>query len=404
MKHREIYEQKIVKYINTPFIKVITGMRRSGKTYFMRKIQQILQTKFSVLKNQIAYIDKENTIDFDKIRDYQDLIEYIEAFFKNISGKKYLLIDEVQEIKDWEKAVRAYGSKEDFDVYITGSNASLLSGELATFLTGRFIEFPIAPLTFKEFLSFRSQQNTAPDVRQEFSLFMKYGGLPGLHATDFSQDSIKNYLDGVFYSIVFRDIASRYHIRNQKVLVDIFHYLSENIGNVFSTTKTVNILKNEKLSVSVPTLKEYLYYFEDAFLLNKVKRYDLKGKKILEFYEKYYLEDLGLRSFFVGFETRDTGRIIENIVFLELKARGYDIAIGKTQDMEIDFVATKNGKTTLIQICYDITNAQTKAREIKPLIKNQFVAEKLILTMSEFEGEMIEGIPHQFLIDWLLGK
>ena len=401
MYPRKEYEEKIKKYLNTPFIKVITGMRRSGKTYFMRDIQRILKNEYQVSPHQILYIDKEDRAKFDDIKNYKDCIEYIEQYFSEISQKKYIFIDEVQEIEQWEHAIRTYGGKEDFDVYITGSNASLLSGELSTHLTGRYIEFAIHPLCFSEFVEFRKQTNRYTEIRKEFSFFMKYGGLPGIHATDFSDDSIKNYVSGVFHSIVLKDIVSRYKIRNPKVLIDVFHYLSENIGNVFSTKKTINILKNEKINISIPTLKEYLFYFEDAFLLNQVKRYDLKGKKILEFFEKYYLEDLGLRSFFLGYESRDTGRVLENIVFLELKKRGFDVAIGKISDLEIDFIATKNGEKTCIQVCYDITNNQTKAREVKSLIKDQSASKKLIISMSEFEGDLIEGIPHKFAIDWL---
>ncbi len=402
MYPRKEYEKKIKKYLNTPFIKVITGMRRSGKTYFMRDIQRILKNEYHVKDNQILYIDKEDKSKFDDIKNYKNCIDYIEAYFSEISKKKYIFIDEVQEIEQWEHAIRTYGGKENFDVYITGSNASLLSGELSTYLTGRYIEFPIHPLSFSEFVEFRKQSNRYTEIRKEFSLFMKYGGLPGLHATDFSDDSIKNYISGVFHSIVFKDIVSRYKIRNPKILTDIFHYLSENIGNIFSTKKTINILKNEKINISIPTLKEYLFYFEDAFLLNQVKRYDVKGKKILEFFEKYYLEDLGLRSFFLGYETRDTGRVLENIIFLELKKRGFDVFIGKISDLEIDFIASKNGEKTSIQVCYDITNSQTKAREVQSLLKEQSASKKLIISMSEFEGELIEGIPHQFAIDWLL--
>lgn len=403
MQIRHRYHGIIKKNINTPFIKVFTGMRRSGKTYLMRELKDVLLPLQGIDPSQILYIDKEDRVRFDHIKTYTDLIVHAEKYFSTISKKKYLLIDEVQEIENWEHAIRSYGGNNDFDVYITGSNASLLSGELATFLSGRYIEISVHPLTFFEFLDFRRAKNKTLDIRKEFSFFMKYGGLPGIHSTDFSDESIKNYMSGVFDSIVFRDIVSRYQVRNPKILSDLFYFLSDNIGNIFSTQSTIDFLKKEKIDISFPTLKEYLFYFENAFLVNAIKRFDVKGKKILEFFEKYYLEDIGLRSFFLGYESRDVGRVLENIVFLELKARGYSVYIGKITDKEVDFVATKNSITTLIQVAYDITSEETKKRELAPL-RSFPLHQKLLLSMNEFEGEVIDDIPHRFVIDWLLEK
>lgn len=242
------------------------------------------------------------------------------------------------------------------------------------------------------------------DIRKEFLLFMKYGGLPGIHAFNFSDENIKNYISGVFDSIIFRDIVSRYKIRNPKILTNIFHFLCDTIGNIFPPQKILFSLQQEKIEIAFSTFKEYLFFFEDAFLVHQVKRFDVKREKILEFLEKYYLQEIGMRSYFIGYEARDVGRILENIVFLELQFRGYDVKIGKLNDKEIDFIATKNGITTLLQVSYDITVEETKRRELAPLQADVSARKKILLSMSEFEGEVIEDIPHQFLIDWLLNN
>lgn len=399
MNTRIFTEERIRGLMGTPLVKVVTGMRRTGKTFFLRRLQNILQNEKGVPPENIFFMNKED-LAFDAITTYTEAHNAITTAFQKVSGKKYIFIDEVQEIKEWEKVVRHYGGQEEYEVFITGSNASLLSGELASVLTGRFVEIPIFSLTFHEFLLFRGEKQGPRE--EEFSLFLRYGGLPGIHTMELSDDNVRSYLSGVFHSIVFRDIVERFEVRQTSLLKNILYYIVENIGNIVSSKKISSFLENEKIKLSMATVREYLDFFQNAFLLRKVKRYDLKGKKVLELYEKYYVEDIGIRSLFLGFEERDTGRLLENIVFLELQARGYTISIGKRYNTEIDFLAEKNGEKQLIQVAYSLTDPATKERELRPLLQEKSPFLKLILSMSRFEGDYIEGIRHKYLLDWLL--
>lgn len=399
---RPTYEKKIKKLINTSVIKVITGMRRTGKTFFLQRIQEILQDEYGVEKKNICSINKEDRA-FKNIVDAVSFEEYIESYFTNQKGKKYIFVDEVQEIENWEVVVRSYNGKNDeYEVFITGSNATLLSGELSTYLTGRYVEFPIYPLTFKEFMVFRNGKEG--EKKKEFALFMKYGGLPGIHQFPLEADLISDYFAGVFLSVLQKDIINRYTLRNPGVIRNIFEFLSENIGSIISTQNIKNVLEQEKISLSLYTMREYLQYFQEAFLLSKVKRYDLKGKRVLELYEKYYLNDIGMRSYFLGFTNRDRGRILENIVFLELQSRGYSIYVGKQGGYEIDFVAEKNGTREYFQVTVSLENEKTRKRELRSLISNTSAFPKTVLSLDEFAEENIEGIQHKYFIDWLLEK
>lgn len=403
MISRKKYLLEIEKWIGTPLIKVITGMRRSGKSEFLKSIIGLMQEKFLIHPEQILYIDKED-LAFSDIKNCEDLHAYLQKKSKNITKKIYIFIDEVQEIAQWEQCLRSYNAKKDqFEIFITGSNATLLSGELATFLTGRYIEIHMYPLVFSEFLEFRKQSTSGVSVSEEFKNFMLYGGLPGIHQLPFESKNIFEYLSSVFDSIVFRDIIHRYSIQNGASLQNIFFFLSDNIGNIISGKKIYDFLKTEKISISLQTVQEYLQYFQNVFLLKKVQRYDLKGKRILQILEKYYLQDIGLRHFVKG-KTTDAGRIIENIVYLELLARGYSVFIGKIYEKEIDFIAEKDGKKEYIQVCLDISNTQTREREVAALLQEKSGHKKYILSLNEFEFDTIGTIPHYFLLDWLLDK
>ncbi len=398
---RPRYEEKIKNLLGTPLIKVFTGMRRSGKTYLMRRTEEILRTERMVAPKNMIYINKEDFA-FHTLRTAEELQTLITNTFVGVAGKKYIFIDEVQEIQGWEKVIRSYGAQdEEYEIFITGSNASLLSGELATLLTGRFLEIVVHPLSFQEFRTFLKNSKTPED---DFLLFLRYGSLPGIHTLPLTDENIRNYLSGVFSSILLKDIVQRFEIRNASFLQSLFYYLAENIGNIVSTQKIHDFLLHEHIPLSLFTIREYLGFFQNAFLLQKVKRFDLKGKKLLEVHEKYYVNDIGMRSFFLGFQERDTGRVIENIVYAELKIRGYDVYVGKIREKEIDFLAEKNGEKILIQVAYDITNPATKEREISSLLTLSSPIPRLLLSMSRFEGGLISDVPHKYLLDWLLKK
>ncbi|MEF2176115.1 MAG: ATP-binding protein [Candidatus Absconditabacteria bacterium] len=398
---RNVYLDRYKKYINLNLVKVITGIRRSGKTYFMKQIIDFLINDKKVSEENILYIDKED-LEFDFIKDYVSLNNYITEKFQNIQGKKYLLIDEIQDILQWEKLIRSYVKDNDYDIYITGSNSNLLSGELATYLTGRYIQLHIYPLTFQEFIEFRG--NNQGTIKVEFENYLKYGGLPAIHKMDFDDEIIYSYISGVFHSILFKDIVTRYNIRNSSLLLDVFKYLSDNIGNIVSSKKISDYLKNEKISMSIDSLREYLMYFQNVFLLNKAQRYDIKGKKLLDLYEKYYLGDLGFRNYLLGYKKGDISQLLENVIFLELKSRGYEVTIGKVDNLEVDFIAKKDGRIDYYQVTYMLLNQDTIKREFGVFENISDNYPKFVLSMDEIFDNNFNGIIRKNIIDWLLDK
>lgn len=400
MIKRQKYLEKFQQYIGIPgVIKVISGMRRCGKTYFLRQIMTLLEKEKSISKENIVYINKED-VSFSFLENDQDLYAFINKKIKTIKGNIYLFIDEIQDIHNWENAIRSFAQDNRFEIFITGSNSHLLSGELASYLTGRCVEFWLYPLTFSEFLEFRGEKKER--IKTEFTNFMRYGGLPAIHQMNFNDDLIESYLSGVFDSILLKDIVARYNVRNSSVITDIFHFLTENIGNTVSSKKIADYLKKEKIPLSLETLREYLYFFQTSFLLYKANRFDTKGKKLLEINEKYFLGDIGIRSLFLGFSVKDIGRVLENIVYLELKSRGYQITIGKVGNLEVDFIAEKNGKKEYYQVTYLLHDEAVVEREFGAFQKISDNYPKYVLSMDEFWGEEKEGVHRKNIIDWLL--
>jgi len=401
MIKREKYIRKIEKYIDLELVKVITWIRRCGKTYFMKQIIDLIIEKKSVKKENIIYIDKED-LSFDFIKDYSDLYEYIEEKTKKINWKVYLFIDEIQDIIEWEKTIRNYVKNEKFDIYITGSNSNLLSWELSTFLTWRYIEFHIYPLNFQEFLEFRNTWDN--NTKQEFKNYIKYGGLPAIHRIEFSDELIYSYISWVFNSILFKDVVTRYNIRNAGLLLDVFKFLWDNIWNIVSSKNISTYLKNEKINLSLDTIREYLWYFQNTFLLNKVKRYDIKWKKILEIYEKYYLWDLWFKNYLLWYRENDIWQHLENIVYLELLIRWYNVDIWKIGDLEVDFIAKKDWKIEYFQVTYLLASESTIKREFWVFEKIKDNYPKIVLSMDEFFTQNYNWIERKNIIDWCLEK
>ena len=397
---RKYYLEKIKKYIDIDIIKVITGIRRSWKTYFMLQIINLLKKRNINTKN-IIYIDKEN-LDFDYINTYIELNSYIKKQISWLKWKIYLFIDEIQEIKAWEKTIRSYAKNQNFDIYITGSNSDLLSSELSTFLTWRYVDFHIYPLNFKEFLIFRKKTNKNIIIKQEFENFIKFWWLPVIHKLDLEEELIYSHIWWIFNSILFKDLISRYNIRNSSLLLDIFKFLSSNIWSIVSTKKISDYLKKEKINIWVETLREYLSYFSNTFLLNKVQRYDLNWKKYLNLFEKYYLWDIWFKNYLLWFSKRDIWHTLENIVYLELKNRWYNIYIWKIWDKEIDFVAKKNWKIEYYQVVYLLESDKTIKREFWNLEKIKDNYPKYVLSMDEFFDKNYKWIHRINIIDWLL--
>jgi predicted AAA+ superfamily ATPase len=316
-----------------------------------------LKERFSVKEQQIIYINKELE-EFASIQTYKDLL----AFIKKTSSKEkmYVFIDEIQEIHDFEKALRDLQALETYDLYISGSNATLLSSEIATYLTGRYIEFEIYSLTYAEFLDFHQLVKG----KESFLQYMKFGGLPYLKHLDLQEEIVYDYVKSLYNTILLRDIVGRYNVRNVDFLDTLITYLADNIGNLFTANNISKYLKHQNIALGGNVILEYLRYATSVFLINKVKRQEIIGKKIFEINDKYYFSDIGMRNAILGgYNQISIDKIIENIVFLQLKALGYTIHIGKNQEKEIDFIAEKQGKTTYIQVAYLIASDATKERE-----------------------------------------
>lgn len=400
MYKRKLYLEKIIPLMDTPVIKVITGMRRAGKSCLMKLIMDEL-TGRGVDSERIVYINKES-LEYDFIRDYKSLYSFVREKFSTVDGRKYLFIDEIQEIHSWEKAVTSFFSQGDTDIYLSGSNAGLLSSEIATLLSGRYIEIPVYTLGFDEFLTFgqRGRKNLSTD----FSDYLKFGGFPAIHHFPMNETIIWQYITSVYDTIVLRDVIQRNNIRNVRLFEDITRYIFDNTGNIFSSKKVSDYLKSQKISVGVETVQNYIAHLISAYAIHKVCRYDIKGKRILELHEKYYPGDIGLRHALLGYRESDISGLLENIVFLELKRRGYQVYIGKFGDTEIDFIAEKEKSRIYIQVTYLLASEKTIDREFSPLLQTPDNYPKYVLSMDQFFGDDINGIKRMHIIDFLLSS
>lgn len=388
---RKYYTDKIEPYINKDVIKVFVGQRRVGKSYLLYQIMDIISKE---KKTNIIYINKE-LHEFDNIKNYKDLLKYIGS--KSKKNKKYIFIDEIQEIEQFEKALRDLNTRRGYDIYCTGSNAKLLSGELATFLSGRYIEIPIYSLSYLEFLLFHKLKNN----EDSFKKYIKYGGLPYLINLKLEDDIVYEYLKNIYNTILFKDIVERYKIRDIRFLENLILYLSDNIGSLVTANKISDFLKSQKVDISPNKVLDYLKYLEYAFFIFKVSRFDIKGKKIFEINEKYYFEDLGLRNIIMGYNQLDINKILENIVFLHLKVSGYKVNVGKLNDKEIDFVCEKNNKKLYIQVAYLIPNKKTMEREFGNLLTINDNYPKYVLSMDKMiEGEY-KGIKYMTILEFI---
>jgi len=337
MYERNLYIDRITPLIDTPVIKVITGMRRVGKSCLLKLIIEKLRAG-NVKTQQIVYINKES-MEFDFIRNYQDLHTYVKKRFVSVKGPKYLFVDEIQEIEKWEKAITSFFSDADIDIFITGSNAHLLSSEIATLISGRYVEIPVYALGFEEFLLFRGVEKQ--DTNREFATFLRYGGFPAIHHFDLEEEAVYQYISALYDTILLKDVIKRNNVRNIHLLENVSRYLFDNIGNIFSAKKVADYIRSQRMSVGVETVQNYITYLLSTFAIHKVSRYDIKGKRLLELHEKYYLGDIGMRHAILGFREGDISGLLENLVFLELKRRGYKIFIGQSGKQKIDFIAEK---------------------------------------------------------------
>lgn len=393
--------KRIRPFINTELIKVFTGIRRAGKSVMLELVKNELK-KSGVDERNFLCINFEQFSN-SELLDAKSLHERIVDFQKNADGKIYLFFDEIQEVEGWEKCINSCRIDFDCDIYITGSNAKLLSGELATYLAGRYVEFVIYPFSFAEFLEMSRLKNPQIDKSACFTSFLKTGGMPFL-SNFLGDDSAKNqYLMDIYNSVVLKDVVKRNNIRDVDTLERIVAYAFSNIGHIFSATSLSKYFKSENRKISHDTILNYLKFCADAFLIYKISRYDLEGKKILTVNEKYYCADHGLREAVFGKNIQNIDQILENIVCLELLRRNFKVFVGKKDDAEIDFIAEKNAAKIYVQVAYLLTSEETINREfsVYDSIKDNFP--KYVISLDEFDFSR-NGIIHKNIRDFLLGE
>lgn len=401
MIDRPLYLDKIMPFVDTPFVKILTGVRRCGKSTILKMIIKKLREEKHVDDEQIL------SYRFDSM-EYEDMTTkelYLELKSKIIQSKKtYLFLDEIQEIEGWEKVVNTLASDFDVDIYITGSNSRMMSSEISTYLTGRYITFHIYTLSFEEYLMFKKSYTTLKDLKQEFSQYVRLGGFPATHLQDYSQDEVYTIVKDIYNSTIFSDIVRRNQVKKIDQLERVVKYTFNNIGNTFSAKSISNYFKSEQRKIDNETVYSYLEKLQKAYILHKCSRYDLQGKDILKTQEKFYLADVSLHYSVLGYTVDSVAASLENIVYLELKRRGYDVYIGKIKDKEIDFVATKQNEKIYVQVTPEIKSEKTQKREYEQLLEIRDNYPKYVVMADNFAGGNYEGIKTMNIVDFLLSK
>lgn len=395
MINRQEYLDFLIKLKDKQIIKIVTGIRRCGKSTLLKLYREYL-LKNGIKENQIISINFENPNDL-KFANWQELYNYINNNLKK-NEKNYIFLDEVQVIPSFERAVDGLFLNENVDLYITGSNSYMLSGELATFLTGRYMQIHMLPLSFKEYYHTTSNSNEL----KEYQNYIENGGFPYLTNLNGDKELIRNYLDGIYNTVILKDVVTKNKIKDVMILDSVVKFLFDNIGQLVSTNKISNTLNSNNRKNSVNTIESYISNLVDSYIIYKISRYDIKGREYLKTGDKFYLCDMGLRNYLLG-EVRDLGSILENVIFLELKRKGYDIHIGKIFDKEIDFVIKNNDGLKYVQVALSVRDENTLKRELEPLqnIKDNYP--KYIITL-DYDTNNYDGIKQISAIDFLLGR
>lgn len=398
MVQRKEYIDKLIKWREKQIIKVVTGVRRCGKSTLFALYMDYLKAT-GVSDEQIISVNLED-VEYENLLDYKSLYDYIKA--RLIKGKTtYVFIDEVQQCKAFEKAVDSLFIKENVDVYITGSNAYMLSGELATLLSGRYVEISMLPLSFLEYLEFTK----AKDIKSSFNDYLKFGSFPYVASLEKSDAIIRTYIDGIYNTILIKDVATREGITDISVLESIVKFLCSNIGSPVSTRKISDTINAGGRKISVNTVEHYLRALHQSYIFYKVDRYDIKGKQHLKTLGKYYLVDTGLRTMLLSGSASDLGHLLENVVYLELLRRGYKVNIGKLAEKEVDFVASDTDGIAYYQVSASVLDQNTLMRELEPLQKIPDNYPKYLLTLDDIiSGANHEGIRLINVLDWLINK
>lgn len=399
MFDRPLYVDRIMAFVDAPFIKILTGVRRCGKSTILKLIMKRLVEERGIAPEQIV------SYRFDSMEYDGYSAREIYALLKGALApqrRTYLFLDEVQEIEGWEKVVNSLATDFDVDIYLTGSNSRMMSSEIATYLTGRYVAFRIYTLSFGEYLFFKSHYAEVGDPKQELAEYVRLGGFPGTHLQAYSQDEVYTIVRDIYNSTVFSDIVRRNQIKKVDQLERVVKYVFNNVGNTFSASSISAYLKSERRSLDNETIYSYLDKLESAYLLHRCSRYDLRGKAILKTQEKFYLADVALRYSVLGYNEDSVAASLENVVYLELLRRGYEVYIGKTPDGEVDFVATRQGEKLYVQVTQEITSEKTEKREYERLLEIRDNYPKYVLLTNDFAGGNHEGIQTMHVADFLL--
>ena len=391
---RDFYLEKVIPYINKDIVKVIVGQRRVGKSYFMFQIIAHLK-KIGVPESRIIYINKE-LHDFNNIKSAYDLIKYVEKQKKK--GKCYLFIDEIQEIQDYHKALESFQAKGGYDLYCTGSNANMLSSEISTKISGRYIEIKIFGLSYQEFLVFHKLRRG----NESFMKYVKFGGLPYLVNLELDDTVVYGYLKSIYDSRLLKDVVARHNIRNVNLLERLVEFLADNTASIVSAKKISDFLKSQKTAISPNVVLNYLSWLQESFFIFKAKRFQIQGKKIFEIGEKYYFEDLGLRHTVIGYRQPDINKILENLIYSHMIMQGYTVSVGIIKGREVDFVCEKYGERIYIQAAYLINDTKTVEREFGNLLEIRDNYPKIVVSMDEHIGQKYKGIEQFNIMDFLL--
>lgn len=401
MIYRKRYMDKILPFVETPFVKILTGVRRCGKSTILAMLQEELKNRKIPSKQIHSY--KFDSLRYEEIHTASQLYKEIESHLVP-DAKNYIFLDEIQEVDDWEKAVNSLLTDFDTDIYVTGSNSRMMSSEISTYLTGRYVSFRIFPLSFEEYLLFRNSYTKTGDIHKEFRRFLRIGGFPALHQKEYSYEEAYTVVRDIYNSTIFTDIVKRNQIRKVDQLERIVKYAFSNVGQTFSAASLSKYMKSQHRQMDPETVYSYLKKLENAYILHRCSRYDIKGKELLKTQEKFYLADPSFRFSVLGFDENAVAGMLENIVYTELLRRGYEVYVGKLGQTEVDFVAIKKEEKIYIQISERIEKEETRQREYGNLLTIADNYPKYVLRTDDFAEGNYQGIKTMHIADFLLSE
>ena len=399
MINRPIYINKIMAYVDTPFVKILTGIRRCGKSTILKMLINEMRKK-GIRDEQILHYSFDS-LEYEDIKTATKLFNYLKQHLFS-KGKTYLFLDEIQEVRSWEKVINSLMTDYNVDIYVTGSNSRMMSSEISTYLTGRYISFRVYPLSFSEYILFRKEHTEILDTHTELANYLRLGGFPAVHLQKYTPDEVYTIVKDIYNSTIFTDIVRRNQIRKVDQLERIVKFAFDNVGRTFSAASISKFLKSQNRSIDNETVYNYLSKLESAYILHRCSRFDIQGKEILKTQEKFYLADSALRYSVLGYSPDSIAAMLENVIYLELLRRGYDVYVGKLDNTEIDFVAVKQENKLYIQVTQEISSLETEKREYGRLLDIRDNYPKYVLRTVAFAGGNYEGIKTMHIADFLL--